>query len=115
MPHPHQRGQSSVELVALLPAVVLVLLLAWQLAATAHAWLTTAGAARAGARAALVGAPARAAALASLPRGLAEGAGVEAGEATVRVRVRAPRPLPFVPSLDALVLEATAPVVRSAP
>lgn len=112
MPQPRQRGQSSVELVALVPALVVVVLLAWQLAATAHAWLSAGGAARAGARAAAVGAPAPEAARATLGHSLGDGAEVRVGREDVRVRVRAPRVVPWLPGLEGLVLEAASPVVR---
>lgn len=65
---PGERGQASIELVALLPALALVALLVWQVAAAAHTWMTAQSAARAGARAAEVGAPARDAARAVMPR-----------------------------------------------
>lgn len=61
-------GQAAVELVALLPALVIVALLVWQLAVAAHTWMTVQSAARAGARAAEVGAPAGEAARAVMPR-----------------------------------------------
>lgn len=60
-------GQAAVELVALLPALVLVALLVWQVALTAHSWMTAQSAARAAARAAEVGAPATPAARAVMP------------------------------------------------
>lgn len=84
------------ELLAVVPALLLLALVAWQLAAAAHAWLLAGSAARAGARAAEVGAPAREAALAVLPAGHARGARVATGaDGRVRVRVRVPGVLPF--------------------
>src|SRR3954469_5636613 len=50
-----QRGQASVELVALLPFVVLAALVVWQLAVAGHALWSAGGAARAGGPAAGVG------------------------------------------------------------
>ena len=47
-----------VELVALLPALVLVALVGWQLAVAGYSWTVASGAARAAARAGEVGAPA---------------------------------------------------------
>ena len=55
-------GQATVELVGLLPAIVLVGLVAWQLAVAGHAVWAGHAAARAGARAAALGDDARVAA-----------------------------------------------------
>ena len=85
------RGQASVELLATLPAVLLIAALVWELALVGHtAWLC-ANAARAAARAAVVGRSAEAAARSSLPRSLRRGMTVEKREgAAVRVRLRVP-------------------------
>lgn len=91
---------------AILPALVLVALIGWQLAVAAYAWTAAGGAARAGARAAEVGAPAREAALAALPGRLARGARVEEGRGGVRVRVEVPRVVPLLPRLPAIAVEA---------
>ncbi len=93
-----QRGQAALELIALLPALALCALLGWQLAVAAYAWTVAGGAARAGARAAEVGAPAQAAALAALPGRYARGARVDADGRRVRVRVGVPAALPFMPA-----------------
>lgn len=91
-----QGGQAAVELVAVLPALVLVALIGWWLAVAGHTWVLAGGAARAGARAAEVGAPAREAALSVLPAGYARGALVtEDAEAGVRVRLTVPRVVAF--------------------
>lgn len=99
MPRPSPpRGQASVELVALLPALAALALACWWIVAAAHAWSLAGSAARAGARAAEVGAPAEAAARAALPAGHAARARVVVvGGTRVRVRLPAPRPLPFLP------------------
>jgi TadE-like protein len=105
--HPAQRGQAALELVALLPALVLVALLGWQLAVAGYAWTVASGAARAGARAQEVGAPARTAALASLPGRYARGARVDsARDGAVRVRVAVPRVVPLLPRLGGVAAEA---------
>ena len=65
-----ERGQASVELVALLPLLAAVLLAAWQGVVAGQAWWLAAGAARAGARAELIGADPLAAARRELPGGL---------------------------------------------
>jgi hypothetical protein len=85
------RGQASVELLATLPAVLLVAALVWELALAGHsAWLC-ANAARAGARAAVVGGDAEAAARSVLPRSLRRGLTVDEREGgAVRVRLRVP-------------------------
>lgn len=97
-----QRGQTLVELVALLPVLVLLGLVAWQLSVAAYAWTLAEGAARAARRAHEVGAPAGPAARAVLPLGYATKARVvirddAPGGATVRVRVAIPRVLPMAP------------------
>ncbi|HEX8067993.1 MAG TPA: TadE/TadG family type IV pilus assembly protein [Thermoleophilaceae bacterium] len=86
-----QDGQASVELVGVLPLVVLVAAVLWQLALTGQtAWLC-ANAARAGARAEAVGRPAGAAVRSALPRSLERGIEVErTGGGAVRVRLRVP-------------------------
>jgi hypothetical protein len=94
------RGQATVELVALLPALAIVALLCAQLVVAGHAWTLAGGAARAGARAAEVGAPATAAATGALPAGHASRARVAVVDDGRRVRVRlaVPRLLPFLPA-----------------
>jgi pilus assembly protein CpaE len=86
-----ERGQASVELVAVLPAVLLVAAVVWQLALAGHtAWLT-ANAARAAARAEIVGRNGTAAARSALPRSLERGLEVKPlGGGRVRVSVRIP-------------------------
>jgi hypothetical protein len=88
--HP-QSGQASVELVAMVPMILLVGAVAWQLALAGHtAWLT-AHAARAAARADAVGGRPENAARSALPRSLEDGLEVErlAGGG-VRVSVKVP-------------------------
>jgi hypothetical protein len=86
-----ERGQASVELLGAVPAVLLVAALVWELALAGHtAWLC-ANAARAGARAHVVGDSASAAARSALPRSLERGMRVEQRpDGGVRVRVRVP-------------------------
>ena len=86
-----ESGQASVELVAALPVVLLVGLVAWQLALTGNtAWLC-AHAARAAARADAVGRDPGRAARSALPRGLERGLAVERRRGGgVRVRLRVP-------------------------
>jgi TadE-like protein len=86
-----ERGQASVELVAMLPVVLLVGALVWQLALAGHtAWLT-AHAARAAARAEKVGRSPAEAARSALPRSLEAGLGIERIEGGgVRVSGRLP-------------------------
>jgi hypothetical protein len=86
-----QRGQASVELVAAVPLVLLVGLVAWQLVLAGHALSLCANAARVAARAEAVGRDPRAAARSALPRGLERGLEVaRRKEGGVRVSVRAP-------------------------
>jgi hypothetical protein len=82
-------GQASVETVALLPLVVLVGALLWQVVVAGQALWLSGAAARAAARAAAVGADPEAAARATLPPRLESGLHVreESGEVGVAVRV----------------------------
>ena len=82
-----QLGQASVELLGVVPAVLLIALLVWQLALAGwSAWLC-AGAARAAA----VGRDGRTAARSALPAALRQGLRVDrTGGGAVRVRLRMP-------------------------
>jgi pilus assembly protein CpaE len=84
-------GQATVELVAVMPAIVLACAIAWQLVVAGQtAWLA-AHAARVVARAEVVGGDVQAAARSALPRSLEPGLKVEdAGGGRVRVRVAVP-------------------------
>jgi hypothetical protein len=86
----NERGQASVELLATVPAVLLVAALVWQLALAGQtAWLC-ANAARAAARAEAVGRSGRAAARSALPRSLESGMRVDDRGGAVRVSLRVP-------------------------
>ena len=85
-------GQAAVEFVAVLPFVIVAALVAWQLVLVGHVAWDAAGAARAGARAALVGADAARAARSALPQSLRDGTRVVA-PAGGGVRVSVPIPL----------------------
>jgi hypothetical protein len=89
--HHAESGQATVELVAMLPVVLLVGAVAWQLALAGHtAWLT-AHAARVAARADVVGESPRQAARSALPRSLEDDLEVESlTRGGVRVSVRLP-------------------------
>ncbi|WP_205699080.1 hypothetical protein [Conexibacter sp. SYSU D00693] len=85
-------GQATVELIALLPLLVLVGLLLWQAVVLGHALWSAGAAAKAAARAAAIGADARAAAEGVLPPRLDHGLRVttdDGGEVAVRVRLPA--------------------------
>lgn len=84
-----ERGQATVEMVALVPALVVACAIAWELVLAGHTAWMAAHAARAGARAAAVGGDARAAA-----RSVASGSSVSVLDGR-RVRVRVPVPLVF--------------------
>ena len=84
-------GQASVEAVAIVPAVLVVGVLVWQLALAGQAAWLCAGAARVAARAELVGEDGRRAARSALPRHLERGLQVEERRSgRVRVAVRVP-------------------------
>jgi len=78
MPTTGERGQASVELVALLPLALLLVALAWQAAVAGQAVWLSGAAARAAARAHAVGADPVAAARSSLPPALSHLVGVAA-------------------------------------
>jgi pilus assembly protein CpaE len=87
-----ERGQASVEFVAVVPFVLVAALVAWQLALVGHVAWGVAGAARAGARAAVVGRDASSAARSALPRSL-RGATHVSSLTGGGVRVSVPLPL----------------------
>jgi hypothetical protein len=89
-------GTASVELVAVVPFLLLAVLVAAQIGAAGVALWSAGVAARAGARAALVGSDAGRAARRALPDALRSEAEVEEHEA-VSVRVSIPRLLPVLP------------------
>lgn len=89
-------GTAAVELIAAIPFLLLALALAAQLALAGQALWSAGVAARAGARAALVGGEAAKAARRALPPPLRRGARIEAdGEVSVRVAVPRLVPLPL--------------------
>jgi pilus assembly protein CpaE len=86
-----QRGQATVEAVATLPFVVLVVLVAWQLAVAGQALWLSGSAARAAARAQALGLDPAAAARGTLPGPLDRGVRVRAtDDGAVRVSVAIP-------------------------
>jgi hypothetical protein len=101
------RGQAAVEFLAVLPALILAGLIAWELLLVGHtAWLA-ADAARVGARAGLVGADTRRAAASALPARMERG--LEVGRTrTGAVRVRVPVPVGDMFEGDAAKVTASA-------
>jgi len=93
-----ERGTASVELVAVVPFLLLAVVAAAQIALAGQALWSAGVAARAGARAALVGGEATAAARAALPPSLRRGARVEEDEG-VEVRVEVQRLFPSLPEI----------------
>ena len=96
-----ERGSASAELIAVIPALLVATLIAAQLAAAGYSLWSAGLAARAGARAAHVGADAVAAARRALPPALRKGAAVREGDAAgeISVRVAVPRLLPVIPAV----------------
>jgi hypothetical protein len=92
-------GTASVELVGILPAFLVVVLIAAQVAAAGYALWSAALAARAGARAAAVSGDSQRVARRALPSLLREGAVVR-GQEAVSVRVDVPRLLKPLPRFD---------------
>jgi hypothetical protein len=93
-----EEGTAAVETIAAVPFLLLAALVAAQLAVAGAALWSAEIAARAGARAALVGGDAERAALRALPSALRPGARVE-GADEVSVRVSVPRLVPGLPTL----------------
>ena len=91
-------GTASVELIAVVPFLLLAVLVAAQIGLAGQALWSAAVAARAGARAALVGGDATAAARRALPPSMRRGAEVSDSDA-VSVRVAVPTLLPGMPRL----------------
>lgn len=98
-----EEGTASVELVAVVPFLLLAVLAAAQIALAGQALWSASVAARAGARAAVVGGDAAAAARSALPPSLRREAKVE-DEGAVSVRVAVPR---LIPSLPVVRVEAS--------
>jgi pilus assembly protein CpaE len=87
----NESGQAAVELVAVVPFMLVAALVAWQLVLVGHVAWSAAGAARAGARAAVVGRDATRAARSALPRSLGSSTSVSRlGGGAVRVSVPVP-------------------------
>jgi hypothetical protein len=94
-------AQASIEVVALVPGLALVLLCVWQAAMAGWALTAAESASRAGARAALVGRPARDAALAALPASLRARATASESETRIVVTVAVPSVVPgFAPTIS---------------
>jgi hypothetical protein len=91
-------GTASVELIAVVPFLLLAVLVAAQIALAGQALWSAGIAARAAARAAVVGGSPKAAARRALPPLLRAEAEVEAGD-SLSVRVPIPRLLPALPRL----------------
>ena len=93
-----ERGQAAVELVAVLPVLALVTLIALQLALAGFGLWTSANASRAAARAEHVGGNPRQAARSAVPAPFRRGLSVRTAPARVRLRVPAllpgVRPIP---------------------
>lgn len=93
-----EKGTASVELVAVVPFLLLAALVVVQVALAGQALWSAGVAARAGARAALVGGDAEAAARSALPPSMRGSAKVEDGD-PVSVRVAVPRLIPALPQV----------------
>ncbi len=91
-------GTASVELIAAIPFLLFVVVVAAQATLAGHALWSASVAARAGARAALVGGDPEAVAKRALPPALRKDAKVE-DSGTVSVRVRVPTLLAQLPTL----------------
>jgi hypothetical protein len=96
-----ERGTASVELIAAVPFLLLALVAAAQIALAGQALWSASVAARAGARAALIGADPKAAARRALPTAMRDGAVVKEDEddGAVSVQVPVPTLLPQLPEV----------------
>jgi Flp pilus assembly protein TadG len=94
-----ERGTASIELVAAVPFLLLALAVAAQIALAGQALWSASVAARAGARAALVGNDPKAAARQALPEVMRDGAEVSEADGAVAVKVPVPTLLPDFPEL----------------
>lgn len=96
---PRERGQASVELIAGVPAVILVAALALQLLAAGHTLSLADGAAESAALAQAADRPVRPAVRSALPRWARERVHVERSDGgRIEVRLRPPSPLAAVAS-----------------
>jgi hypothetical protein len=103
-----ERGQSTVETVAALPALLLVGLLSLQLLAAGYTLTLADGAAEAGALALAVGQPAGIAARDALPDWAEDDVDVSVEGGRVTVRLRPPSPLPMLADRLAVTSSAAA-------
>ena len=95
-----ERGTASIELVAAVPFLLLALAVAAQIALAGQALWSASVAARAGARAALVGKDPKVAARRALPEAMQDGSTVaEDDDGAVAVKVPIPTLLPDLPAL----------------
>jgi hypothetical protein len=101
-------GQATVELIAALPALLLVGLLAFQLLATGYTLTLADGAAEAGALALASGRPAVDAARGALPGWAEDDVDVSVQGGRVTVRLRPPSPLPALAERLAVTSSAVA-------
>jgi hypothetical protein len=99
-------GQSTVELLAAVPVLLLAGLVALQLLATGYALTLADGAAEAGALALASGRPAVAAARDAVPGWFEDGVEVSVEGGRVTVRLRPPSPIPAL--ADSLVVTSSA-------
>ncbi len=97
--HAGESGQASVSFVAIVPLILLLGMGGLQAALAGHASIAASQAARAAARADYTGEDPKRAARAALPRGLRADVDVSTDDGTARVRVIAPRVLPFGPRI----------------
>jgi hypothetical protein len=103
-----ESGQSTVELVAALPALLLAGLVALQLLAAGYALTLADGAAEAGALALASGRPAADAARAALPGWASDDVDVSVRGGRITVRLRPPSPFPAVADRLAVASSAVA-------
>jgi hypothetical protein len=101
-----ERGTASVELIAAVPFLLLALAVAVQIALAGQALWSASVAARAGARAALIGADPKAAARHALPLSMLDGAVVEEDEDGGAVSVKVPVPA-LLPPLSGIKVGAS--------
>jgi len=94
--HRREDGTASIELIGVVPFLLLAVLVAAQIGSAGYALWSAGIAARAGARAGLVGGNVEAVSRRALPSALRDGAKVSDGD-SVSVRVAVPQLLPGMP------------------
>lgn len=110
-----ESGQATIEFAGLLPVLILVLVVLWQMVLVGMTFVFAGDAARAGARALAVGEPVSKAATADLPGAWQGGAQVKPAPTSVRVALNMPLLLPGVFDVPVQVSSSAGTVIEDQP